>query len=175
MRYADDIVLLSKSKRASERILESSTRYLEKNLKLQVNKDKSRTVSVFALRNFKFLGFALGRNGNGIFIRVHGKYWKKMKDKLKELSSRRRVQSVKPALKKIETYMRGWPNYYAVASMRNNIDNLNKWLYHRIRMCIWKMWRRPRSKMKYLMKLGVPMELAYMAANSRRGYWRTKE
>ena len=173
MRYADDIVLLSKSKRASERILESSTRYLEKNLKLQVNKDKSRTVSVFALRNFKFLGFALGRNGNGIFIRVRGKYWKKMKDKLKELSSRRRVQSVKPALKKIETYMRGWPNYYAVASMRNNIDNLNKWLYHRIRMCIWKMWRRPRSKMKYLMKLGVPMELAYMAANSRRGYWRT--
>ena len=74
VRYADDIVLLSKSKRASERILESSTRYLEKNLKLQVNKDKSRTVSVFALRNFKFLGFALGRNGNGIFIRVHGKY-----------------------------------------------------------------------------------------------------
>ena len=74
MRYADDIVLLSKSKRASERILESSTRYLEKNLKLQVNKDKGRTVSVFALRNFKFLGFALGRNGNGIFIRVHGKY-----------------------------------------------------------------------------------------------------
>ncbi len=74
MRYADDIVLLSKSKRASERILESSTRYLEKNLKLQVNKDKSRTVSVFALRNFKFLGFALGRNGNGIIIRVHGKY-----------------------------------------------------------------------------------------------------
>lgn len=107
MRYADDIVLLSKSKRASERILESSTRYLEKNLKLQVNKDKSRTVSVFALRNFKFLGFALGRNGKGIFIRAQGKYWKKMKDKLKELSSRRRVQSVKPALKKIETYMRG--------------------------------------------------------------------
>ncbi|NSE47291.1 group II intron reverse transcriptase/maturase [Dorea formicigenerans] len=173
VRYADDIVLLSKSKRASERILESSTRYLEKNLKLKVNKDKSRTVSVFALRNFKFLGFALGRNGNGIFIRVHGKSWKKMKDKLKELSSRRRVQSVKPVLKKIETYMRGWLNYYAVASMRNNIDNLNKWLYHRIRMCIWKMWRRPRSKMKYLMKLGVPMELAYMAANSRRGYWQT--
>ena len=173
MRYADDIVLLSKSKRASERILESSTRYLEKNLKLQVNKDKSRTVSVFALRNFKFLGFALGRNGDGIFIRVHGKSWKKMRRKLKELSSRRRVQSVIPALKKIEIYMRGWLNYYAVASMKNNIDKLNKWLYHRIRMCIWKMWRRPRSKMKYLMKLGVPMELAYMAANSRRGYWRT--
>ena len=173
VRYADDIVLLAKSKRASERILKTSTKFLEKNLKLKVNQEKSRTESVFALRNFKFLGFALGRNGDGIFIRVHGKSWKKMRRKLKELSSRRRVQSVIPALKKIEIYMRGWLNYYAVASMKTNIDKLNKWLYHRIRMCIWKMWRRPRSKMKYLMKLGVPMELAYMAANSRRGYWRT--
>lgn len=173
VRYADDIVLLAKSKRASERILESSTRYLEKNLKLKVNKEKSKTVSVFALRNFKFLGFALGRNGKGIFIRVHEKAWGKMKRRLKELSSRRRVQSVIPALKKIERYMRGWLNYYAVASMKNNIEVLNKWLYHRIRMCIWKMWKRPRSKMKYLMKLGVPRKLAYMAANSRKGYWWT--
>ena len=59
IRYADDIVLLAKSKRASERLLESSTRYLEEKLKLTVNKEKSRTVSVFAIRNFKFLGFAL--------------------------------------------------------------------------------------------------------------------
>lgn len=171
VRYADDIVLLTKSKRASERILESSSRYLEKNLKLKVNKEKSKTVSVFAMQNFKFLGFALGRNGNGIFIRVHAKSWKKMKQRLKELSSRRRVQSVIPALKEIEIYMRGWLNYYAVASMNGNIDTLNKWLYHRIRMCIWKMWKRPRSRMKYLMKLGVSKELAYMTANCRRGYW----
>ena len=173
VRYADDIVLLAKSKRASERILKTSTKFLEKNLKLKVNQEKSRTVSVFALRNFKFLGFALGRNGNGIFIRVHEKSWKKMKQRLRELSSRRRVQSVIPALKKIEIYMRGWLNYYAVASMKRNIENLNGWLYHRTRMCIWKMWKRPRSKMKYLIKLGVPMEIAYMAANCRKGYWWT--
>ena len=67
----------------------------------------------------QFLGFALGRNGNGAFIRVQPKSWKKMKAKLKSLSSRRHVQSVMPALGKIRVYMRGW-------------------LYHRIRMCIWK-------------------------------------
>ena len=60
IRYADDIVLLAKSKRASERLLESSTKYLEERLKLTVNREKSRTVSVFAIRNFKFLGFAYG-------------------------------------------------------------------------------------------------------------------
>ena len=87
IRYADDIVLLAKSKRASERLLESSTRYLEKKRKLTVNREKSRTVSVFAIRNFKFLGFALGRNGRGMYVRVHPKSWKKFKSRLKELSS----------------------------------------------------------------------------------------
>lgn len=171
VRYADDIVLLARSERAAKRLLETSTKYLEQELKLTVNREKSKVTSVFAIRNFKFLGFALGRNGNGIYIRVHPKSWEKMKARLKRLSSRRNVQSVIPALYKIREYMRGWLNYYGIAAMKNNIEELNGWLYHRIRMCIWKMWKRPRSKMKYLKKLGVPEELAYMAANSRRKYW----
>ena len=73
MRYADDIVLLAKSERAAKRLLETSTTYLENKLKLTVNRKKSKVTSVYAIRNFKFLGFALGRNGNGAFIRVHGR------------------------------------------------------------------------------------------------------
>ena len=71
VRYADDIVLLAKSDRAAKRLLESSTKYLEETLKLKVNQEKSRVVSVFAIRNFKYLGFTLGKNGKGIYIRVH--------------------------------------------------------------------------------------------------------
>ena len=171
IRYADDIVLLAKSKRASERLLESSTKYLEETLKLTVNREKSRTVSVFAIRNFKFLGFALGRNGSGIYVRVHPKSWKKFKSKLKELSSRRSVQSIKPSLGKIKVYARGWLNYYGIASMKNNIEDLNGWLYRRIRMCIWKQWKLPKTKKRNLMKLGVPEYYAQMAANSRKGHW----
>jgi len=171
IRYADDIVLLAKSKRASERLLETSTTYLEEKLKLKVNKDKSRTVSVFAIRNFKFLGFALGRNGKGIYVRVHPKSWKKFKARLKELSSRRSVQSIRPSLAKITEYARGWLNYYGIADMKKPIDEINSWLYHRIRMCIWKQWKKPGTKLRNLRKLGVPEELANMAAYSRRGYW----
>ena len=69
--------------------------------------------------------------------------------------------------------MRGWLNYYGIASMKKAIEELNGWLYHRIRMCIWKMWKRPRSRRRYLMKLGIPEYYAHMAANSRRGYWFT--
>ena len=171
VRYADDIVLLAKSERAAKRLLETSTNYLEGKLKLTVNKDKSRLVSVFAIRNFKFLGFALGRNGKGIYVRVHPKSWKKFKSKLKELSSRRSVQSIRPALAKIKVYARGWLNYYGIASMKNPIDDINQWLYHRIRMCIWKQWKKPKTKKRNLMKLGIPEYFAHQAANSRRKHW----
>ena len=175
IRYADDIVLLAKSKRASERLLESSTKYLEEKLKLTVNRKKSRTVSVFAIRNFKFLGFALGRNGNGIFVRVHPKSWKKFKTKLKILSSRKKCQSIKTSLDEIKVYARGWLNYYGIASMKNNIESINGWLYHRIRKCIWKQWKKPKTKVRKLLKMGVPMELAWQAGNSRRGHWYTTQ
>jgi hypothetical protein len=164
-------VLLAKSKRASERLLEGAVRFLEGKLKLTVNRDKSRTVSVFAIRNFKFLGFALGRNGSGIYVRVHPKSWKKFKSKLKDLSSRKSVQSIKPSLEKIKVYARGWLNYYGIASMKRNVDDINGWLYHRIRMCIWKQWKLPKTKMRNLMKMGIPEYYAHMAANSRRGHW----
>ena len=173
IRYADDIVLLAKSKRASMRLLESSMKYLEEKLKLTVNRDKSRTVSVFAIRNFKFLGFALGRNGSGIYVRVHPKSWKKFKTKLKTLSSRKKCQSIKPSLEEIKVYARGWLNYYGIASMKNNIEDINGWLYHRIRMCIWKQWKKPKTKIRNLVRMGVPMELAWQAGNSRRGHWFT--
>ena len=171
VRYADDIVLLAKSKRASERLLESSTKYLEEKLKLTVNRKKSRTVSVFAIRNFKYLGFALGRNGTGIYVRVHPKSWRKFKSRLKELSSRKRCQSIKPSLEKIKIYARGWLNYYGIASMKNNIEEINGWLYHRIRMCIWKQWKLPKTKKRNLIKMGVHEYYANMAANCRRGHW----
>ena len=171
VRYADDIVLLAKSERAAQRLLESSTNFLEKKLKLTVNREKSRVVSVYSIRNFKFLGFALGRNAKGVFIRVHPKSWKKMKSKLRDLSSRRSVQSLKPALERIKVYMRGWLNYYKVADMKKNIEDLNGWLYHRIRACIWKHWKLPKTKRKNLMKLGIPEHYASIAGYSRRAYW----
>ena len=172
IRYADDIVLLAKSERAAKRLLETSTKYLEGILKLKVNQEKSRIVSVFAIRNFKFLGFALGKNGGGIYVRVHPKSMKKFKDHLREYSSRRRCQSIRPSLEKIKVYGRGWMNYYGIASMKNPIDDLNGWLYRRIRMCIWKQWKLPRTRKRKLLGLGLPEWVAREGAYSRKGYWR---
>ena len=172
IRYADDIVLLARSERASERLLESSIKYLEGKLQLKVNREKSRTVSVFAIRNFKFLGFCFGKNRNGIYIRVHAKSWKKVKDKLRALTSRSRCGSIVMTMEKIKVFMRGWLNYYGIADMKNNIDGLNGWLYRRIRMCIWKQWKLPKTRKRKLLGLGLPEWAASEGAYSRKAYWR---
>lgn len=172
IRYADDIVLLAKSERASERLLDSSTKYLEEKLQLKVNREKSRTVSIFAIRNFKYLGFCFGKNGKGIYIRVHAKSWKKAKDKLRMLTSRSRCGSIVKTMEKLKVFMRGWLNYYSIADMKNNIEDLNGWLYRRIRMCIWKQWKLPKTRKRKLMGLGLPEWVACEGAYSRKAYWR---
>ncbi len=171
IRYADDIVLLAKSERASQRLLESSTKYLEGTLKLKVNREKSRTVSVFAIRNFKYLGFCFGKSGKGIYIRVHKKSLKKAKDKLRMLTSRSRCGSIVATMKRIKVFMRGWLNYFGIADMKSNIEALNSWLYRRIRMCIWKQWKLPRTRKRKLVGLGVAEHYAATIAYDRKGYW----
>ena len=171
IRYADDIVLLAKSQRAAERLLETSSRYLEKKLKLKVNTEKSRAVSVYSIRNFKFLGFALGRNKDGTYIRVHAKSMKKAKRKLKELTSRSQGRSVRAVMYNVKVFMQGWLGYYAIADMKNAMDDWNGWLRRRLRMYIWKQWKKPKTRVKNLMKLGMEDWKAYRNGNPRKGYW----
>ena len=76
-----------------------------------MNEAKSKVVSVFAIRNFKFLGFALGKGKNGIYIRAHAKPLKKAKAKQKELTSRRQGRNVRAVMQKVKLYTRGWLGY----------------------------------------------------------------
>ena len=74
-------------------------------------------------------------------------------------------------MEKITIYMRGWLNYYGIADMKKNIESLNGWLYRRIRMCIWKQWKLPRTRMRKLTGLGVDSHYAATIAYDRKGYW----
>ena len=171
IRYADDIVVLAKSPRAAERLMETTQRYLEGKLKLKMNKEKSKVVSAFSIRNFKFLGFALGKGRNGIYIRAHAKSLKKAKAKLKELTSRSQGRNVRVVMKKVEIYIRGWLGYFGIASMKNTMREWDGWLRRRFRMYIWKQWKLPRTRVKNLIKLGMEPWKAYRNGNSSKGYW----
>jgi group II intron reverse transcriptase/maturase len=171
VRYADDIVMLAKSPRAAERLLESSRRYLEGKLKLKMNLEKSRAVSVYAKRNFKFLGFALGKGRNGIFIRVHAKSLKKAKQKLKELTSRSQGRNVRTVMYKVKVYARGWLGHFGIASMRNTLKSWDEWLRRRFRMYIWKQWKVPKARIRNLIKLGISRYYAHKWGYAK-AYWR---
>ena len=172
IRYADDIVVLAKSPRAAQRLLESTQRYLEGKLKLKMNTEKSKVVSVFSVRNFKFLGFALGKGQKGVYIRVHAKSLKKAKAKLKELTSRSQGRNVRVVMQKVKVYIRGWLGYFGIASMKTTMKEWNGWLHRRFRMYIWKQWKNPRTRKQNLMKLGLPEWRACEVVYARKGYWR---
>ncbi len=171
VRYADDIVAFAKSKRAAMRLLESSRAYLKKKLLLKVNMDKSYTTTVYS-KKFKFLGFALGKNQDGIHIRVHPKALRKCKQKLKVLTRRNRGRSVRVIMEQVKVYIRGWLGYFYIAKMKRLLTQWEEWLRRRLRMYIWKQWKKPRTKVKALCKLGIPPDKAYEWGNTRLGYWR---
>lgn len=172
IRYADDIVILAKSKRAANRLLESSRTVLEQRLKLQMNMRKSKVVSVLSQKHFKFLGFALGKNQNGVYIRVHRESLTKAKKKLKELTGRSQGRNARQVMESVKVYIRGWMGYFYVADMKRILQSWNEWLRRRMRMYIWKQWKKPRTKVDNLRKLGIPEWQAYQWGNTRLGYWR---
>ena len=171
IRYADDIVVLAKSPRAAQRLLESTQRYLEGKLKLRMNVEKSKVVSVYSIRNFKFLGFALGKGKNGVYIRAHAKSLKKAKAKLKELTSRSQGRNVRKVMENVKVYIRGWLGYFGIASMKTTMQEWDGWLRRRYRCYIWKQWKKPRTRAKNLMKLGIPEWQAWVVGNCRKAYW----
>ncbi len=171
IRYADDIVVLARSSRAAGRLLESTQRYLEGKLKLKMNVEKSKVVSVYSNRNFKFLGFALGKGKNGVIIRVHAKSLKKAKARVKELTSRSQGRNVRKVMENVKVYIRGWLGYFGIASMKTTMQRWDEWLRRRFRMYIWKQWKLPGTRVKNLIKLGMPKWQAYRNGNSRKGYW----
>lgn len=172
IRYADDIVVFAKSMRAAERLLESSRRYLEEKLKLTLNNEKSKSISIYSKKEFKFLGFAMGKSGKGNFIRVHRKSLSKAKQRLKELTKRNQGRNVRLVMEKVKVFIRGWLGYFYIADMKRILQGWNQWLRRRIRMYIWKQWKKSKMRIKSLCKLGIPEWQAYQWGNSRLGYWR---
>ena len=170
VRYADDCNIYVKSQRAAERVMSSCTNYLEKKLKLRVNRAKSQTGSPLKL---KFLGFSLYKNKSGSGIRPHGKSLKRLKSRLKHITRRNRGVSVDAIFEQLRRYITGWLGYYSIAGMSNSLKQLSEWLRSRIRMYVWKQWKRVKTRFSRLKGLGIPEDYAWQWANTRKGYWRT--
>jgi group II intron reverse transcriptase/maturase len=169
VRYADDAMIFCKSRRAAQRVKESITRFIEGKLFLKVNHEKT-TVSY--VRGVKYLGYSFYVNGGKCLLSVHPKSKAKMKSKLKELTSRSNGWGYERRKRELKAYIRGWIGYYHLAQMKRLCADTDEWLRRRIRMCIWKAWKKLKTKVTNLKKCGIPEWLAFQWGNTRLGYWR---
>jgi RNA-directed DNA polymerase len=169
VRYADDIRVFVKSKRAAERVLEQGTKVLERDLKLRVNRQKSaiNPASVATLLGFGFY-FVKG----GVKIRIAPKAFKRMKDRIRALTSRKWSISMVDRTQQLNRYIRGWMGYFRLAETPRKLKDLDEWFRRRMRQIRWKEWKNPRTRVANLRKLGIRPELAYQWGNSSRAYWR---
>jgi group II intron reverse transcriptase/maturase len=169
VRYADDVRVFVKSKRAAQRVLDQATKVLETDLKLRVNREKSviNPASVATL-----LGFGFYFTKSGVRIRIAPKAFKRMKDRIRELNSRKWSVSMGHRIRELNRYVRGWMGYFRLSQTPGKFSSLDEWFRRRMRQIRWKEWKLPRTRMANLRKLGIRRDLAYQWAMSSRAYWR---
>ncbi|MBT9589164.1 group II intron reverse transcriptase/maturase [bacterium] len=166
-RYADDCNVYVRSRRAGERLMASLTRFLEKHLRLRVNKQKS-AVDEHGKR--QFLGYSI--IGKGLpRLRVAPDREKRVKKGLKPLLRAARGNSIPQTLKRLSPKIRGWVGYYKVCDVKAAFQRLDEWVRRRVRAIYWRHWKKPKTRVKNLMKQGLNKETARKAVQNGRGPW----
>lgn len=169
VRYADDCLIMVKSEKAANRVMTTITNFIEKKLGLKVNAKKSKVARPDGI---KYLGFGFYRNKKGTWKpKPHLKSIMKFTKKLSYISSRSNGLSIEEKIDRLNKVIRGWINYFRIADMKTWMTKVGEHLRHRLRMCIWKNWKKPKTKYKNLRKLGTSHCNAYMVANTRKGYY----
>jgi RNA-directed DNA polymerase len=169
VRYADDCSIYVRSEKSAQRVMETITHYIENKLKLKVNRTKSK---VSHPNESTLLGFSFYRSEKGWEIRIAPKSLDKIKKKMKEKTQRNNPTNAKEKIKKMEAVIRGWVNYFSIAKAKSKMKELDEMVRTRLRIGIWKQWKKPWAKRRNLVKLGISNQKAYEWSNSRKGYCR---
>ena len=169
VRYADDMVVLCQSRRGAERIKNSIVNFVEQRLFLKVNKDKTQVVY---FNRIKFLSYSFYNMKGEVRFRIHPKSKEKLRDKIRFLTSRSNGWGNSVRKEKLSYFIKGWVNYFKYADIKSLLIRIDEWYRRRLRMVIWKQWKRIRTRYINLIKLGIPKGKAWEWANTRKSYWR---
>ena len=169
VRYADDALIFCKSRRAANRVGKSISSFLENLLYLKVNQEKT---VVSYVQGIKYLGYSFRVSKGKCSLTVHSKSKTKLKSKLKELTKRSNGWGYEKRKQKLNEYIRGWVGYFYLAEMKRLCIETDEWLRRRIRMCIWKAWKKTKTKVANLIRCGIEKCQAYQWSSTRKGYWR---
>jgi len=166
-RYADDCNIYVGSRRAGGRVMESLTRFLREKLKLAVNPKKS---AVDRPWNRKFLGFSMTVHRE-CRMRVAPQAVERFKDAMREKFREGRGRNLRAFLESLKPKLRGWASYFSVAETRNVFEALDQWLRRKLRCMEWRKWKKPRTRMRKLIALGLDRGRARESAYNGRGPW----
>jgi RNA-directed DNA polymerase len=164
VRYADDCNIYVHGRRSGQRTMRSVSRYLREKLKLKVNEQKS---AVAKPRERSFLGFSIGKGGS---VHVSDKATKRFKERIRALTQRTRGRSLRQIVAELRTFLRGWRNYFALATGRNRLRELGCWIMRRLRSYQWKQWGA--RGYRELRRRGVDRKLAWNTSKSAHRAWR---
>lgn len=166
VRFADDCSIYVKSERAAQRVLQNITRYIEEELHLKVNRQKTK---ISQPRESYLLGFSFYQNNERYHVRIHSLPVRRVKAKCKHLTRSSDPTPEHVKLDKLADVIRGWVNYFALANGKHLMQTLDKMLYTRLRISAWRRWKLARNRITQLIKLGVPKHQAYMWGHSNKG------
>lgn len=172
VRYADDCMILCRTKKSAQRTLDHIVPYIEGKLFLKVNLEKTTVVHISKV---KYLGYGFYRFKGKCRLRIHPKSVTKMQNRLRELTVRGNRWSNPEREKKLREYVRGWVNYFRLADMKELMRQTDKWLRHRIRAMYWKQWKRVRTRYRIFRALHLEEWRVHELANCRKGTWRAAE
>lgn len=170
VRYADDCTIYAKTERASMRIVESIGRFIREKLKLKLNDEKS---GIRRPEEIKILGFSFLKTQKGEWkIRVSKKSKKKLKRKVANITRRRVTISVAATIREINRIITGWGNYFKLTELDSDFKDINGWIRTRLRASIWHNWKKVRTRIRELKKLGISEDDAIGWGNTRKGVTR---
>ena len=169
VRYADDCMILCKSRRSAERTKASITRYIEEKLFLKVNREKTRVAHISQV---KYLGYGFYRYKGKCRLKVHRKSAVKMKERLRAITNRHKAISNEERPRILDRYVKGWVNYFKLADMKKMLQVTDEWLRRRIRAVYWKQWKKVKTRYKMIRRYNLPDWKVHELANCRKGIWR---
>ncbi|PSL51286.1 group II intron reverse transcriptase/maturase [Salsuginibacillus halophilus] len=169
VRYADDCMMFTESKRAGKNLMASITAFIEKKLKLRVNREKS---TVDRPWRRKFLGISFTPSRKDPKIRIASESIQQIKGKIKTLTSRRTSIPMEERIKRLNQYLTGWLGYFQLTETPSVLREIDSWLKRRLRMIRWKEWKTIRNRTKMLIQHGASRRKAWEWARSRKAYWR---
>lgn len=170
VRYADDVCVFVKSKRGAGRVLKSLIAYIEKELKLEVNRTKSVATRPWKV---KLLGYSFYHKKGEKGLTIAKSSIARYKSKVRSITSRSKPYAMYKRYELLRLLNRGWAQYFKLNEAKSLFTELDGWVRSRIRLCYWKQWKLPSTRVKMLAKLGTPNWQAYQWGNTRKGYWRT--